>query len=288
LDNKRKKLIRQLISGIAGISIIWSLIIFAGVEFPFFNHYNLFYTPYLFLFIPVILFIIRSFIKDQRIIGNFLDFFGQSGLVHTSYKIDFQNITPTRANYIDKEGEKKSIRHGHPFTIPNKDIWLNEYLIPDNGLASINPKKLVEKYGPQLKDIELSISEMQTTKEVLSDGTTKEVEVIVPNSTLRVGKSHVQAILSNLSAWIPEIQALDPTVLHQEQSSEDTVDGLNQEAGYQTAEIRKGWFSGGSTQKVIAFIAVGLVVGAMITLMYSLAFHLDFSHIGGLIRGISN
>jgi hypothetical protein len=286
LDNKRKKTIRQIISAVGGISVVWSLIIFAGVEFPFFNHYNIFYSPYIFIFVAVILFIARTFIKDIRIIQNFLDFFNRAGLVHTSYKIDFANISPTRANYIDKEGEKKNVRHNHSFVIPNKDQWLNEYLIPDTGLAALNPDKLVQKYGARLKDETITLTEMTTAKETLKDGTVREIKVPIEGPPVKVSKSMVQQILSNLSTWIPEIQALDPMVLHDEQATEDTVDGLNQEAGYQTAEIRKGWFSGGTTTKVVAFIAVGLAIGALATLMYSIAFHLNYSNIGYIQHAI--
>jgi len=288
VSNKNKKYIRHSISGIGGMLFVFSMVIFAGIEFPFFNHWNPLYNPYIFMLVGFLLFIARTFIKDVRGVANFLDFFGPSGLVHDTYQIPFTNITPTRANYIDKDGEKKSIRHRHSFSIPSKDRWVNEWLIPDNGLASLNPVVLVRKYGAMLKDLIVTYTdypvEEQETKVLDKDGkpTGEVTKTLIekPPQTITVTKGLLQNILMGLGQWIPEIQALDPMVLHTEQASEDTVDGLNQEGGYQMAEIRKGWFSGGTTTKIVAYIAVGAVVGAMIVLMYAITLHLNFANVG--------
>jgi hypothetical protein len=245
-DNKQKKLVRRGLSGVGVFLFFFSILVYAGIELPYFNHFNPLYNSYYYILFGFVVFISRGFLKDAKRIGNYIDFFGRSGLVVASYEIPFENISPTRANFVDKEGEKKGIRHTHPFVIPSEDEWSNEYLVPSNGLESLNPSKLVEKYGAKIN---------------LSD--------------------NEKATLLALESKIPEIAALDPQVLHTEMVEADTVDSLNQEAAYQVSEIRKGWFSGAKTGQILMYVLLGIMVGGMAFTLAYMAGKVDFSHIAG-------
>ena len=105
--------------------------------------------------------------------------------------------------------------------------------------------------------------------------------VVKTEEVMKVTKSIVRAVLSNLSAWIPEITALDPNVLHDDYAESDNVDGMNQEAAFQTAEIRKGWFSGAKTGQILMYVMLGALIGVMAVTFTFLLGHVDFSHING-------
>ena len=248
MDNKKKKYVRRGASAGGFFLFAFSLMTFAGLELPFYNHYNPLYNPYPWILMGFMMFIARTYIRDKKGVGNFIDFFDRSGLVVASYEIPFENITPTHANYLDKAGEKKSVHHTHPFAIPSADQWTNEFLVPSNGLESLNPTKLIEKYGAKL----------QLTDE------------------------EKDALLS-LEGKMPEIAALDPQVLHETESNADSVDQLNLEAGYQVSEVRKGWFSGTKTQQIVMFVLVGVMAGFMAATLTYMAGHIDFAHLNGVI-----
>jgi len=276
LDNKNKKLLRRGMSGIGIILFFFSLLTFAGLELPYYNHWNPLYNPYYYILIGFIVFAARTYIRDKKGIGNFIDFFDRSGLVVASYEVPFENIKPTHANYVDKEGEKSAIRHSHPFAIPDKDNWTNEFLVPTTGLEALHPTKLVKKYGANLKDEVLTVIGETEGKDEKGNPIIVKTEEV-----MKITKSIVRAVLSNLSAWIPEITALDPNVLHDDYAESDNVDGMNQEAAFQTAEIRKGWFSGAKTGQIIMWVALGVLVGVVGVTFTFLLGHVDFSHING-------
>ena len=276
MDNKQKKLMRRGFSAIGIFFLFFSLLTYAGLELPLYNHYNPLYNPYYYIFIAFIFFISRTYVRDKKGIGNFIDFFDRSGLVVASYEIPFENIKPTHANYVDKEGEKSSIRHSHPFAIPDKDNWTNEFLVPTTGLEALHPTKLIKKYGAQLKDEVITVIGETEGK----DEKGNIIKVFTEKSE-KITKDIVRAILSNLSAWIPEIQALDPNVLHDDYAEVDNVDSINQEAAYQIAEIRKGWFTGAKTGQIIMYVALGVLVGVVGVTFTFLLGHVDFSHING-------
>src|SRR5437867_1998394 len=210
ISNKQKKQIRRGVAALGSMLFVFSAMVYAGVELPFFNHYNPLYNPYIFILIGFILFVSRTYLKDKRGVGNFIDFFDRSGLVVASYEIPFDNISPTHANYVDKAGEKKAVRHTHPFAIPDVDVWSNEFLVPSTGLEALNPTALVKKYGPQLKDIDVTVTEMKEVEIETVDSKGVKVKsraYQLGENTMRISKSIVQGVLSNLSAWIPEIMA---------------------------------------------------------------------------------
>jgi len=266
MDNKKKKHIRRGMSAVGFFLFAFSIFTFGGLELPFYNHYNPLYNPYPWIVMGFLLFVGRTFIRDKKGVGNFIDFFDRSGLVIGSYEIPFENIKPTHANYIDKEGEKKSIRHTHPFAIPSEDMWTNEFLVPSSGLEALNPTHLIKKYSAKLKDFSLSIL-------VKSVG-----------NFVKLSFDEIKEILINLEPHIEEIAALDPQVLHIQESESDNVDGMNQEAAFQTAEVRKGWFSGTKTGQMLLYVAVGIMVGVMACTFVYMAGHVDFSHLNGVIR----
>ena len=56
---------------------------------------------------------------------------------------------------------------------------------------------------------------------------------------------------------------------------------MNQEAAYQTAEVRKGWFTGTKTGQLIMYLGLGAMVGAMFVTFTFILGGVDFSHIHG-------
>ena len=248
--------------GGGGFLFLFSMAIFFNLELPFFNHYNPLYNPYYFVMIGVVLFaILPTIVKDTRKLLHLLDFFDRSGTVIKTYNIPVENIKQTHINYVDKDGDKQGVRHGHPFTIFDDDGNITkEYLTPINGLEALNPTKLVEKYGQ--KATRLVNGEPVTGME---DDDVKDL--------MRIGSKY----------QISELTALDPHVLSDEQVEADDPDALNQEAAYQTAEIRKGWFAGTKTGTMIMYIVVGIAIGGFAVMLGLMASHADFSHIQGVI-----
>src|SRR5437867_1090286 len=92
--------------------------------------------------------VIPTLVKDTKKLLHLLDFFDRSGTVIKTYNIPVENIKQTHINFVDKEGDKQGVRHGHPFTIFDDDGNITkEYLVPINGLEALNPTRLVQKYG---------------------------------------------------------------------------------------------------------------------------------------------
>ena len=283
INNKQKKYVRRGFSGLGIFLFFFSLLTFAGLELPFYNHFNPLYNPYPYILMGFLFFVARTFIKDTKGVGNFLNFFMRNGLIAKVYEVPFENISPTHINYLSSDGEKHSIRKTAPLTFPSEDIWSNEYLIPSTGLEALNPEMLVKKYGAQLKDIEIPFQKQIESK----DDNGNPIQTYVEDS-LTITKQMVQQVLGSLSAFIPEISALDPSVIHEQESFSEDVDQLNQEAGYQISEIRKGWFVGSKTQQVVMYVLVGAVVGFMAATLTYMAGHIDFAHLQGMIRGAFN
>jgi len=271
VSNKNKAWIRRGLRGFASAVFIFSLAVYLGVELPFFNHWNPLYNPYYFVMIGVLFFaVIPTLVKDSKKLLHLLDFFDRSGTVIKTYNIPVENIKPTHINFVDKEGDKQGVRHGHPFTIFDDDGNITkEYLTPINGLEALNPTRLIQKYGQKATYV---------TKEIV-DG----VEKSVVHTGMR--DYDIEQLLAIGSKYqISELTALDPHVLSDTEVEADDPDGLNQEAAYQTAEIRKGWFAGTHTGTMIMYIAVGMAMGGFAVMLGLMAAHVDFSHLQGVIR----
>src|SRR6266704_1647891 len=131
-------------------------------------------------------------------------------------------------------------------------------ILPTTGLEALHPTKLVKKYGANLKDEVLTVIGETEGKDEKGNPIIVKTEEV-----MKITKSIVRAVLSNLSAWIPEITALDPNVLHDEYAESDNVDGMKQEDAFQTAEKRKCWFSGAKTGQIIMWVALGVLVGVV-------------------------
>lgn len=259
VNNNQKKWARRGLRFVGGFAILFSIAVYLGIELPIFNHYNPLYNPYYFVLIGAAMFaIFPTFIKDAKKLLHLLDFFDRSGTVVKSYEIPVENIKLTHINYVDSEGEKQSVRHGHAFTIMSDDEITKEYLVPVNGLEALNPSKLVAKYSQKASYVE--------------------------NGEVHQGMKaeDIQTLLSLTSRYqISEMATLDPHVLSQEMVEADDPDALNQEAAYQTAEIRKGWFSGASRSQQLTYIFMGIAIGGFAVVLAMMAGHVDFSHITG-------
>jgi hypothetical protein len=157
MDNSQKKQLKQLliIPVLAGFAI--AAIPFLGYEFPFFNRYNPLYTPYFWLFLAVIIFAVRSRIKDNvKTIWNTLAFFNSAGLTRV-FDVNGEDIHPIYLDYTDSDGIRRQIKHSHPIVIPSEDGFEQVYLVPETGLEAINPEKIIKKYGVKLSQEQVSV-----------------------------------------------------------------------------------------------------------------------------------
>ena len=56
MNNARKRMIRRGLSALGGILLIFSGVIYAGVQFPFFNSLSPLYNPYYFVIVSIVLY----------------------------------------------------------------------------------------------------------------------------------------------------------------------------------------------------------------------------------------
>lgn len=224
MKNTQKRLIRRTISAIGAFLLVFSGVIFAGVEFPFFNLSNPAYNPYYFVIASIILFIGRTYIKEKRMIWNSLGFFERSGLT-TMYDVPAENVGMTHITFTDKAGERRKVKHHHPFAIPSEEGYDNVYLTPKAGFESLDPEELIQKYGPKL-----------TLEQI--------------------------TFLKNLK--MPEIEALNPDALSVDMVERDDPDALNQEMATIVADIRKGFLGNLKGLKESWFyILAGVMIGGL-------------------------
>lgn len=224
MNNAQKRLIRRTISGIGGFLLVFSGVIFAGVELPFFNGTNPAYNPYYFVLASIVLFIARTYIKEKRMIWNSIGFFERSGLT-TMYDVPAEDVGMTHITFKDKAGERRKVKHHHPFAIPSEEGYDNVYLTPKTGFESLDPEELVRKYGPKL------------TREQID-------------------------FLKNLK--IPEIEALNPDALSTDMVERDDPDALNQELATIVSDIRKGFLGGlKGLKENWFFILAGVMIGGL-------------------------
>src|SRR5207245_6133958 len=94
----------------AGIFFLFfSLLTYAGLTLPFYNSYNPLYNPYYYIFLAFLLFISRTYIRDKKGIGNFIDLFDRSGIVVASYELIFVNFKLYHTLYVTIDRVKCSL-----------------------------------------------------------------------------------------------------------------------------------------------------------------------------------
>jgi hypothetical protein len=213
MDNTQRKQVKQLMIIPVLVGFVIAAIPFLGYEFPFFNRYNPLYTPYFWLFSAVIIFAVRSRVKEGvKTIWNTLAFFNSAGIARV-FDVNGEDIHPIYLEYTDSDGVRREVKHSHPLVIPSEDGYELIYLVPETGLEAINPVKMIKKYGPKL------------TKEQVD-------------------------YLNKLP--IPELQALNPEFLVKDMTETEDADTIFQEFKEHLASIsawgkvkntlRENWF----------------------------------------------
>src|ERR1700704_2584536 len=125
-------------------ALIMAFIVFSGIQLPFFNQYNPLYSPYLGLFLAVILYAFRSRIREIQTIWNTLFFFNSAGLGQV-HDLKAEDVKPIYLGYTRADGTRGEIKHSHPMVIPSEDGFEQIYMVPASGLEALNPKKLIEQ-----------------------------------------------------------------------------------------------------------------------------------------------
>ena len=219
MDNKTKQQVRTGIAVGVLLTFIVAFITYSGIQLPFFNSYNPLYSPYVWLFMGVILYAFRSRIREVKSIWNTLFFFNSAGLGDV-HDLKAEDVKPIYLFYNRADGTKGEIKHSHPMVIPSEESFEQIYMVPKSGLEALNPKRLIEKYGPKLP------------------------------------KDQVYFLMT---LKIPEIQALNPEFLVQDMTETEDADTIFQEFKEHVASINT-WSRAKSTLKEnwFMFVMVGV------------------------------
>jgi len=247
MNNARKRMIRRGLSALGGLLLVFSGVIYAGVQFPFFNIYSPLYNPYYFVIISIVLFIGRTYIKEKRMIWNSLGFFEPSGLT-TMHDVAPENVGLTHITYQRPDGERGKVKHHHPFAIPSEEGYDNVYLTPKSAVESLDPRRLWHKYsgvagiGEEVKKKLLDHYEQMT------------------------------------KLW-PEMESLDPHMLTINETESDDPDTLNQELATTVSDIRRGFLGLSGVKQYWFYLFAGVAMGALAMAVILMTAGVNFSGI---------
>jgi len=228
MNNSRKRQLRRLMSALAGILLIFSGVVYAGVQFPFFDARSPLYSPYYFVIAAVVLFAARQYIKEKRMIWNSIGFFERSGLT-TMHDVPSEDVGMTHISYNTPDGERHQIKHSHPFAIPSEEGYDNVYLTPKNTVNALNPARLWKNHAGFSPDIRKQLTDLyEQMKKV----------------------------------W-PQADALDPDFLTVIETENDDPDTLMQEFDHHVSDIRKGFMGKTGLKENWFFILAGVLIGMM-------------------------
>lgn len=242
MDNHQKRQIRTGLLGLGFFMFIFSVLAYTQFQIPGLSG-SILYNGYYFLLMGVVIIVLRMQIKERKMIFNTLSFFERSGLT-TSYDITFEDVGPTHITYKSVDGERRKVKHFHPFVLPGSEGFDNVYLAPMGGVESNNPARLFAKYGQQIT------AELKT-------------------KILTAWNVHVAPLF-------PEMEALDPNRLAVEETETDDPDRMNQELSTVVSDIRKGFLDRMGLKQTWFQILAGIMIGALVVTMVFMFAGVDF------------
>lgn len=245
MDNSQKSKVRIGLRVAMGGFFALAGIVYAGVQLPFYNNFNPFYNLYFPLALGVGLYFASTRLKSIKTIWNTLAFFNSAGLTRV-FDIEAKDIHPIYLDYTDSDGHRRSIKHSHPIVIPSEDGFEQVFLVPDTGMESINPLKMIQKYGVNLKVNKTQIAQANKAIKTFND-----------------------AIADIEDLNLQPVEALNPEFLTRDMTETEDADTIFQEFKEHVASIAS-WSKAKALlrENLFLFIMVGVAGFAIATTVF--------------------